>query len=118
MRRDSIRHSPAQPVQPHHMELANVEEPANFASRQNSNQQRHQIGIIDELRGDAEVVSDKVLHPAASLFGKLIDDSLDSTVSTSPVSTIQSPTNDEEQWGYEPPAASVWLIYFVSLSMR
>ena len=48
----------------------------------------------------------------------LIDDSLDSTVSTSPVSTIQSPTNEEEQWGYEPPAASVWLIYFVSLSMR
>lgn len=76
VRRHSIRHSPAQPAQPRHVELAHAAEPVNFASRQISNQQRHQVRVVDEFGGEAEIVSDKVLHPAASLLGKLIDDSL------------------------------------------
>lgn len=42
-----------------------------------SNQQRHQAGIVAELGRQAEVVPDEVLHPAASLFGKLFRNRLD-----------------------------------------
>jgi MFS family permease len=38
--------------------------------------------------------------------------------SLSPVNgSLQNKFDDDEAWGYEPPKASVWLIYFVSLSM-